>query len=74
MINLNEIAIGVLDLYTQEDLNNCLASIPKELVVGVMGNTANIHVPMSGNVQFTKRHSKEVRPFKILKFSKKPFY
>ena len=60
MINLNEIAIGVLDLYTQEDLNNCLASIPKELTIGVMANTANIHIPLSGNIQFTKRHSKEV--------------
>jgi hypothetical protein len=45
-MNKEEIGIGILDVYTQEDLNNCYNSIPKDLKVFVVSDTKN-NIPES---------------------------
>ncbi len=58
---LNDIAVGILDIYTQEDLDSCLAAMPKNITLGIMSNTLNHHVPFAKqSIAFTCRHTKEV--------------
>lgn len=57
----DEISIGVLDIYTQEQLNRCIESLPQEVSFGIVSNTIQRHVPSSANPpEVIKHHSREV--------------
>ena len=45
----NEIGIGILDLYTEEDLEKCYDSIPEEYKQGSIESPSNIFIVSNNN-------------------------
>ena len=73
-MNNNEIGIAILDVYTQEDLNNCFNSIPDEfknennlIVISCSNNKLNFNniKRFNSNVQFATMRNFALSQFRI---------